>query len=74
MLMARADSVVLPSLAYWRGQRDFTQERLAERVGLCRNTVWRIEAGYPAFLRTVRLLAGALGVDPADLMCKQPES
>jgi transcriptional regulator with XRE-family HTH domain len=65
---------VLPSLVYWRAQHGLTQERLAERIGMRRNTVWRIEAGYPAFMRTARLLAKALDVQLADLRGRPPES
>jgi transcriptional regulator with XRE-family HTH domain len=72
--MARADSVVLPSLVYWRVKRGFTQERLAERLGMHRNTLWGIEAGHPSFMRTARLLASALHVQVADLMGQPPAS
>jgi hypothetical protein len=34
-----------------------------------RNTVWRIEAGYPARKRTARLLADALRVSVGELQC-----
>ena len=63
----------MPSVAYWRIQRGLTQEQLAERIAMQRNTVWRIEAGHPAFLRTARLLARALGVQVADLQRQPPE-
>jgi transcriptional regulator with XRE-family HTH domain len=72
--MARADSVMLPSLVYWRAQRGLTQDRLAERLGMHRNTVWAIEAGHPAFMRTARLLASALHVKVADLQRQPPEN
>lgn len=64
---------MLPSLVYWRAQRGLTQDRLAERLGMHRNTVWAIEAGHPAFMRTARLLASALHVKVADLMSQPPE-
>jgi transcriptional regulator with XRE-family HTH domain len=64
--------VILPALAYWRVQRGFTQERLAERLGMHRNTLWGIEAGHPAFMRTARLLASALHVQVADLQRQPP--
>jgi transcriptional regulator with XRE-family HTH domain len=63
--MARARSIRLPILLYWRLERGYTQEQLAERVSMRRNTVWRIEAGFPARVRTARLLAEALGVSVA---------
>jgi DNA-binding XRE family transcriptional regulator len=64
----------LPSLVYWRVQRGFTQERLAERLGMHRNTLWGIEAGHPAFMRIGRRLANALSVQVADLIGQPPES
>ena len=63
---------MLPSLRYWRSRRGFTQERLAERLGMHQNTVWAIEAGHPAFMRTARLLAVALHVQVVDLMGQPP--
>ena len=72
--MARADSVVLPSLVYWREQRGLTQGQLAKRIGMNLNTVQRVEADYPARVRTARLLAIALGVHVADLQGLPPES
>ena len=71
--MARADSVVLPSLFYWRLERALTQERLAERIAMRRTTVWRIESGGPTFMRTARLLASALHVQVADLIGQPPQ-
>ena len=72
--MARADSVVLPSLVYWREQRGLTQGQLAKRIGMNLNTVQRVEAGYPARVRTARLLARALDVQVADLQRQPLES
>lgn len=69
--MAPATTVVMPSLVYWRIQGGLTQEQLAERIGMRRATVARIEAGHPALLRTARLLARALNVEVADLQ-RQP--
>ena len=63
----------MPSLIYWRIQRGLTQEQLAELIAMRRNTVWRIEAGHPALVRTARLLARALGVQVADLQRQPPE-
>lgn len=45
------------------------QEELAERSGVSRTTIWRLEAGHgkrPG-AATVEALAGALGVQPAEL-------
>ncbi len=65
--------MVLPSLHYWRIQRGLTQEQLAELVAMRRTTIWRIEAGRPCLMRTVHLLAKALGVQVAELMIQPPE-
>ena len=65
---------MLPSLVYWRLQRGFTQGQLAKRIGMNLNTVQRVEAGYPARVRTARLLAKALSVQVADLQRQPPES
>jgi transcriptional regulator with XRE-family HTH domain len=58
---------MLPSLVYWRLQSGFTEGQLAKRIGMNLNTVQRVEAGYPARVRTARLLARALDVQVADL-------
>ena len=51
-----------------REQRFLSPGELAEKAGISRNTLWRIESGdYPARPRTVRKLAEALGVQPTDL-------
>ena len=72
--MPQAASVMLPSLVYWRDQRGFTQGQLAKRIGMNLNTVQRVEAGYPARVRTARLLASALHVHLTVLMGQPPES
>ena len=54
--------MLLPGLQFWRARRGYTQAQLAERIGMRRPTVWRIEAGRPARVRTAHLLATALGV------------
>jgi DNA-binding XRE family transcriptional regulator len=64
----RATLVAMPGLRHWRIARALTQEELAERAGLNRVTVGRLETGTPARLSTVRRLAEALGIDPAELM------
>jgi transcriptional regulator with XRE-family HTH domain len=45
-----------------------TQEQLAAKAKLDRNTIARLETGDRAALSTVRKLADALGVDAAVLM------
>ena len=64
---ARANRTIALTDCYWRRQRGFTQERLAERIAMRRNTIWLIETGHPTRARTARLLATALDVDVADL-------
>jgi DNA-binding Xre family transcriptional regulator len=44
---------------------------LSEVSGVHRNTIRRIEQGKPAFTSTIRKLAKALEVEPADLV--EPE-
>jgi transcriptional regulator with XRE-family HTH domain len=44
---------------------------LEERSGVSYNTIWRIEDGRQgAQQRTIRKLAGALGVEPSELLVK----
>jgi transcriptional regulator with XRE-family HTH domain len=50
-----------------RTRRGLTQEQLAERAGLARATVVRVERGSDPPVSTVRALALALGV-PAGLL------
>jgi transcriptional regulator with XRE-family HTH domain len=50
----------------WAG---LTQEELAKRSGVARNTISRLESGlHPARPSTARKLAQALGVTPKDLL------
>ena len=52
-----------------RRRRVLTLEELAEKAGVGRNTVWRLEHGLMgAQPRTVRKLARALGVEPEELV------
>ncbi len=68
----RVTTVRLPSLRYWRVLRAWHQEQLAEQAGVSMATLWRIETGRPATLDTVRKLAEALGVTPAQLQAPPP--
>lgn len=52
-----------------RRQKVLSMRELAEQSGLNYNTVWRLENGLTgAHPRTIRKLAGALGVDPGKLV------
>ena len=62
----------LPRLRAIRIQRALSQAELAERAGVSRVAVTRLEAGdVDARFATIRKLAAALGVDPTELM-KEP--
>lgn len=69
----RATLVATPSLRYWRTQLAVPQRELAEMANVSINTVQRLEAGGDARLSTVRRLAQALEVQPAQLMAPPPE-
>jgi transcriptional regulator with XRE-family HTH domain len=59
----------LPQLRAVRNRRALTQADLAERAGVGRVTIARIETGAAgAHPSTVRKLAAALGVEPSTLM------
>jgi transcriptional regulator with XRE-family HTH domain len=52
-----------------RRRRVLTLEELAEKAGVGRNTVWRLEHGLMgAQPRTIRKLAKALEVEPEELV------
>ncbi len=52
-----------------RRQKVLSMRELEERSGVSYNTVWRLENGLTgAQPRTIRKLAGALGVQPAELL------
>lgn len=56
-----------------RLRKALTQRQLAERAGINRTTVIRLEGGAEEpFPTTVRKLADALGVEPEDLMGSEP--
>jgi transcriptional regulator with XRE-family HTH domain len=58
-----------------RRRRVLTMEELAEKAGVGRNTVWRLEHGIMgAQPRTIRKLATALGVEPEDLVKVEGEN
>ncbi len=58
----------MPRLRQLRREAFLTQRELAERAGLTQATVARLEAGtHRARPTTIRRLAAALGVQPAEL-------
>jgi len=59
--------VRVPRLRDVRHRLALSQEELAEKSGVARSTIIKLEAGRDAWPSTVRKLAQALGVKPADL-------
>jgi transcriptional regulator with XRE-family HTH domain len=62
-----SSDVLVPRLRSVRLQVALSQEELAARSGVSRTTIIKLEAGREAWPQTVRKLAAALGVKPADL-------
>lgn len=57
------------NLCLARRRRGLSQEKLAERTGLCRDTIYKIEMGQRSpRLDTLLTLADALAVDSAALL------
>jgi transcriptional regulator with XRE-family HTH domain len=72
--MPGALTLQVPGLRYWRGQRALRQAELAARAGVGINLVYRGENGYPLRVDSVRKLAEALDISPADLQRQPPEA
>jgi transcriptional regulator with XRE-family HTH domain len=68
----RPSTRATPSLRYLRTSRALTQAELAERAGVPRATIARLEGGREARMHTLSRLARALGVAPAELMRQPP--
>ena len=51
-----------------RKRRVMSISDLSETAGVHRNTIHRIEQGKPAYTSTIRKLARALDVEPAELV------
>lgn len=60
--------VSVPGLKRLRIRAAVSQRELAKQSGVAASTIARIERGEDAHLKTVRLLAQALGKEPAELM------
>jgi transcriptional regulator with XRE-family HTH domain len=57
------------NLCLLRGRKGLSQERLAARAGLGRDTIYKIECGKRSpRLDTLLVLADTLGVDPCELL------
>jgi transcriptional regulator with XRE-family HTH domain len=60
---------VADRVRYLRRSRGWTQQQLADRASISLEGVWTIENGRKLpRASTLELLAGALGVEPADLV------
>jgi DNA-binding XRE family transcriptional regulator len=64
----------LPGLARARVRAYLTQPQLAEKAGVSKSTVARIEQGYPASAIAAQRLADALGTTVEHLQEKEPQS
>ncbi len=60
--------VKLHNVRHFREQAILTQDELAEKAGVSRVTVVRLEAGEDARPATIRKVAAALGIEPRDLV------
>jgi transcriptional regulator with XRE-family HTH domain len=57
------------NLCLARQRHGLSQERLAERTGLCRDTIYKIEVGQRSpRLDTLLVLADSLQIDVAELL------
>jgi transcriptional regulator with XRE-family HTH domain len=70
---ARGRSIPLPALAMYRRRHGLIQRQLGELAGVAHTTVQQLESlSRGAYPRTVRKLAGALGVETRDLVGGEP--
>jgi DNA-binding XRE family transcriptional regulator len=68
-MIERSRSTLLPGLAKHRRKSGLTQRELGELAGVAHTTVQRLESlSRGAYPQTLRKLAAALGVEPADLV------
>lgn len=75
VVMERQEARVrMHKLRTLRLEAALSQRELAAAAGVSEFTVQRMEAGHPAYPRTIRLVAAALGVKPVVLVtCGPPE-
>jgi transcriptional regulator with XRE-family HTH domain len=72
-MMDSSRSTPLPTLAAHRRRQGLTQRQLGELAGVAHTTVQQVEAlRRGAYPQTLRKLATALGVEPADLVGSEP--
>jgi DNA-binding XRE family transcriptional regulator len=72
MMMDESRSTPLPGLAKHRRRRGLTQRELGELAGVAHTTVQQLETvSRGAYPQTLRKLASALGVEPADLVVEE---
>ena len=69
-----ASVVKVPGLARCRSEATLSQRELALKAGVSHVTIARLEGGHDAHPRTIRKLAEALGVSPAELQRRPPEA
>ncbi|HEY7413759.1 MAG TPA: helix-turn-helix transcriptional regulator [Ktedonobacteraceae bacterium] len=67
-MSSHTKGVPVPSLAPLRQQAGLSQRKLAERAGVGRNTISRLERGAHARYDTIDKLAGALGISRTRLI------
>jgi transcriptional regulator with XRE-family HTH domain len=75
MQIATIDSnvVKVPGLVRCRMAATLSQRELAAIAGVSHVTIARLEGGHDAHPRTVRKLAEALAVKPAELQSQRPD-
>ncbi|MGI9147758.1 MAG: helix-turn-helix domain-containing protein [Chloroflexota bacterium] len=66
--MPRPTVAAVPGLLHWRVERAMTQAELADKSGVDRTTIARLERGTAAKMETIRRLADALKVEPSQLL------
>jgi transcriptional regulator with XRE-family HTH domain len=68
-MIERSRSTLLPGLAAHRRRRSLTQRQLGDLAGVAHTTVQQLESlRRGAYPQTLRKLASALGVTPAELL------
>ena len=70
--MTKRSAVLIPRLYHIRLERGLTAAALAETSGVNRQTIARIERGYPASVPTVARLAKALNMTVDELLAASP--